>query len=248
MNFKILPLALSLLLFISLANVAKSQCQTFVFPGTGALYPDTNSNLPSGAVTQPYNTVIQINVPPTWIVNGFPVPIDSIHILSLTGLPVGFIYATNKLSSTWKKNERGCVEIKGTPTISNIGTYTINFNLEAAVLGNIMPVNNVGNYKLKIWDATHVSIDNIDETKDQILNVYPNPMSSSSTIDFYSNAAKSVDVEVVNILGSVVYSSSKAMIAGKNTIKIEKGNLPAGMYWIKISTDTSKLTQKLIIE
>jgi hypothetical protein len=252
MKIKILPLAFTLLLIISFYKYTFSQCTPTVFPGTAMLSPDTGSTLTNGAATQPYSTVIQILIPSTYTPSGIPipVPVDSLHISSVVGLPTGFSYLTNKISNSWVKNERGCIVIQGNPTSNNVGNYVINFNIIGYVSGspNPLSLNNQGNYKLKIWDATHVSIEKIDESKDQILNIFPNPVSSSASIEYYSVNAKTVKFEIVNILGSVVYSSSKALISGKNTIKFDKGNLPSGLYWVKITSETDKLIKKLIVQ
>ncbi len=72
------------------------------------------------------------------------------------------------------------------------------------------------------------------------LNIYPNPTNGVFTIDLVSSS----NVSVVNILGKVVYT--KQLQEGKNNIDL--GNLNTGFYFVKVESNGSVKTARLIKE
>jgi len=76
------------------------------------------------------------------------------------------------------------------------------------------------------------SCTNIEELENGI-SIYPNPASSNITIANAENA----DVEIMNALGQIVYSSEN--ISGEHSIDIS--NLSNGTYFVKINNTVSKI-------
>lgn len=75
-----------------------------------------------------------------------------------------------------------------------------------------------------------------------MLELYPNPASNFAIVEFKNVDAKFV--EVYNEIGDKVYSTE---VTNKNTAhKIDISNLPAGVYYVKISTTTNPIIKKLI--
>lgn len=64
--------------------------------------------------------------------------------------------------------------------------------------------------------------------------VYPNPMADASIIVFESATAMNGKVEVVNLLGAVVYSENTNINRGANEVKLSTSSLVPGMYYVNI--------------
>ncbi len=75
-----------------------------------------------------------------------------------------------------------------------------------------------------------------------LLELYPNPTSGFAIIDLKNADARYL--EVYNEIGSKVYSTE---VTNKNTAyKIDISNLPAGVYYVKVSTTNDSIIKKLI--
>lgn len=66
--------------------------------------------------------------------------------------------------------------------------------------------------------------------------IYPNPMSSNSTFNFIALNNEEVTLYIYNQLGKVVKEISFNAKYGSNELALEKGNLSAGIYFCKISS------------
>jgi hypothetical protein len=74
--------------------------------------------------------------------------------------------------------------------------------------------------------------------------VSPNPSSGSFVITF-PDAIKKGMVEIYNACGQRIFSETIYLTSKKD---INLGNVPAGMYFLKVSDGTTRYTQKIIIE
>ncbi|MBI3518695.1 MAG: T9SS type A sorting domain-containing protein [Bacteroidetes bacterium] len=82
------------------------------------------------------------------------------------------------------------------------------------------------------------------------LAIYPNPTSSSSSIEFISPYNSKVDILVYDVMGRMVEQGSVAGSAGvesKYTVNTSS-QLKPGIYFITIGIEGRKVTKKLIIE
>lgn len=82
------------------------------------------------------------------------------------------------------------------------------------------------------------------------LNIYPNPTSSSSTLEFSSPVDSKVFVSVFDVTGRVVEEAGFTAAAG-NLTKYEVNRnsmLKPGVYFVNLSLDGQKVTKKLIVE
>lgn len=82
------------------------------------------------------------------------------------------------------------------------------------------------------------------------LSIYPNPSNQSSTIAYHLGKKANTKIEVVDILGKVVFSQSNSnQPEGDYSVLISKQNLNMinGIYFVKFSIDNENLTKKLII-
>ncbi len=115
-------------------------------------------------------------------------------------------------------------------TISADGYYsqteniTLNFNSNTE---EIVLENNVSVYS----------------NKEAIISIYPNPAESFFNI-YINDLTKDASYKILNISGQEI-SSNKII---SNTTKINTNNLPSGIYFINIKTETSNPNFKIIIK
>jgi len=94
-----------------------------------------------------------------------------------------------------------------------------------------------------------LGVSNIEDGIDNIstFNVYPNPASNFTTIDFTLNTASDVRISLMNNLGqlqSIVMN--ERLSAGTYTQEVSLQNLASGVNWIKVeSADQSQMIQLL---
>ena len=75
--------------------------------------------------------------------------------------------------------------------------------------------------------------------------IYPNPLSSSCTIDLPINSSANYDLALFDATGNQVFKQ-KAIAAGKFTL--ERGNLPSGVYVVQIVGKDFSEQRKLIFK
>ncbi len=85
-----------------------------------------------------------------------------------------------------------------------------------------------------------------DKTDLSGIRIYPNPTSGIITIDFGQNTG-AVEIAVVNTLNKIVYAGSLKTMNGKK-MNIDLSDLSKGIYFIRLKTDRSDETSKVIIQ
>ncbi len=76
------------------------------------------------------------------------------------------------------------------------------------------------------------------------MNVYPNPSSHTSQLEFYNSEAGSVVVEIIEITGKALISFSVNLSRGLQAFEIQ--GLGTGIYLLKATTGTTVHQQRLI--
>jgi PKD repeat protein len=75
------------------------------------------------------------------------------------------------------------------------------------------------------------------ETEAAALMVYPNPVSGRLNISLNVNVTAEVILSLYNLTGQMVYQGIEPVSPGQNTITIPAGNLPAGIYTLRVTVD-----------
>jgi len=96
------------------------------------------------------------------------------------------------------------------------------------------------NYYLPCYLSSNYSIDN---SQNFDVNIYPNPFSSNTTIEINKNF-KNGSFVLFNSFGQKVKQVENI---SESSININRGNLPSGMYFIRLTIDNKTITEKLII-
>jgi hypothetical protein len=77
-------------------------------------------------------------------------------------------------------------------------------------------------------------------------DVYPNPVQSKVTAVFNtSKAGARFEIVVSNTVGTTLFTHSGITLAGKNMLQFDLGNLPQGIYLIRLITPESSHARRL---
>ena len=81
------------------------------------------------------------------------------------------------------------------------------------------------------------------------LNFYPNPASTSATLDVQLTETSKLDVAILNTVGQTIYSTSVSGNVGSNKVELNLNNLSAGLYFYQVKVGNSKaITKKFAVE
>ena len=81
------------------------------------------------------------------------------------------------------------------------------------------------------------------------LGCYPNPMKTSTEVQFSLEKSSKVKIDVYNLLGVKLESLvNQEMSAGSYGVKWEAKEVPAGMYFIRMELPNKIITEKVVIE
>lgn len=118
-----------------------------------------------------------------------------------------------------------------------------------------------------VWGAQHSYLDNkavfmkvpksdfwITGVQDNMINDisvsqnYPNPCKENTEIRVSLNNASKIHIELSSLTGKNVYENTLEAKVGENRVKIETGNLSAGVYFYTVNAEGSSVTKKMIVE
>jgi hypothetical protein len=78
-------------------------------------------------------------------------------------------------------------------------------------------------------------------------NIYPNPASSFSTIEYSMQKMESVSVIVYNQTGQIVSVWDKGIQqAGQHKLKLELSTLPSGIYFCKLQVGDQVMVERVV--
>jgi hypothetical protein len=80
-----------------------------------------------------------------------------------------------------------------------------------------------------------------------ISNVFPNPTTGLTSINYNLANATDVTIEVVDIAGKVVYTANNGtQLAGGHTVSFDAASFTQGVYYVTVSTNETVVTKKFI--
>lgn len=135
-----------------------------------------------------------------------------------------------------------------TPTGTEMFTFTYEVEIDGVYY--IMLTINCDEAKasqdifLGIIDVDYSSITGIDSEKNSLqYNVYPNPSDGTLFVDL-SGTDESISMQLINTTGQVCWASSEN--SGR-TVQISVGNMPKGVYFLKLTSSSQIETSKIIL-
>jgi hypothetical protein len=79
------------------------------------------------------------------------------------------------------------------------------------------------------------------------VSIYPNPSNGTFNLTYSLNNGGSVNINIVDELGQVVYTANEQRGAGKTTEQINLENLSAGIYSVRLQTSSGITVKKLVV-
>lgn len=209
---------------------------------SSGIFPDSATNFLPACTGVPYVQLITNVVPADTTIQVVPflppqtVPIDSIVVVSVTGLPPGLTFACNNGNCAFLGGTTGCATITGTPTTA--GTYTVIFNLKAySVVSQEFTLNY---YKIVVSDCTPVGVNEITSSK---FKMFPNPANDKVNIQGLDNK-NITKIELTDASGKTI----QTIDVNGSQMEINTSGLNVGLYFVNIYDVNGMETLKLIKE
>ena len=159
------------------------------------------------------------------------------------------------------------VEIRDNAGTTPVAAYqaplaTLNLDGQALVVlasGFFNPANNSGGEAFGLWAALSTggdlvelpaaSLTGVEENASIIgLNIYPNPAQTVLNINFNTEETSDVTVNVINVNGSLVQSTSLNNVnAGNRVMTISTEDLAAGIYNLNVVTSAGIETRNFVV-
>lgn len=79
------------------------------------------------------------------------------------------------------------------------------------------------------------------------MSVYPNPTNTNTTVSFDLNNEATVAVNVTDLSGKVVFTTTLGTVNGSQNVTIDTQSLTNGVYMVNLSVDGAVSTQKLVV-
>jgi hypothetical protein len=241
-----------LLAFTLMSVITNAQCvpDTSITHNVPGIYPDSATGLPHSMVGFPYSTTIQLKVKADTIYLGFTVPIDSVVVTNVTGLPAGYSYSCTPSNCSFPGGSDACILLQGpAPTSGMIGSYPIQVQVVAhgTVLGSPASIPaNINSYSIIIDDST-TGISGIEKAAFFVGQNTPNPTRDLTVIPVVVNHSDAVTLTVSNLIGKKVFAQSYNLQKGKNNINVDVHALLPGIYLYSISNGKNTVTRRMII-
>ncbi|MBK9285156.1 MAG: T9SS type A sorting domain-containing protein [Sphingobacteriaceae bacterium] len=80
------------------------------------------------------------------------------------------------------------------------------------------------------------------------MDLYPNPSNGNTLLTLDLPKDEKIQIEVLNIIGQIMYSKEILAHSGANTYELQLSDLKSGLYLVQVNTGKSVSTKKLIIQ
>lgn len=80
------------------------------------------------------------------------------------------------------------------------------------------------------------------------IKVYPNPASGLLNISFNASEMQNVQLDLISLRGTTVYSESLNHVQGQVDKKLDVSGFAKGVYVLRISGDKGILNTKVVVE
>ena len=222
-----------------------SQCT----PDPLAIAPGVSpADIPHAIAGQRYVVVLTIVVPTDTVVvlpggTNVTVPIDSIGIDSIKGLPPGFRFATNSHSNFWHGGTKGCFILDGKSNTAS-GDYNLVFYLRGHTPIILPPYTTATGFV--IYQYTYkMYVDVIEQN-------FPNPCYNGKTKIPYASSAPTVDFKLYDYSGNTLLEKTIKGNLGYNVYDLdlisELGHIANGLYFYSIDDGNTKVVRKLLVD
>jgi hypothetical protein len=238
---------ITLCVFVLGSLMVGAQCVPNTSITSPGYYPDSATGLPHAVVGTPYSTDIQVLIPATYQIY----TVDSVILVSITGLPPGFTYSCTPSSCRLLPNVNGCVLISGPalPGSAAGSTFPLTINVTAYLKLAGFPLGgqaqSITFYNIVVDQSSGIAA--LSKSHFDVAQNFPNPFSDKTSFAFSSSGNENVSVKIYNLLGSQVYSKSIFSRQGINFLALEARDFSPGIYMVNMSNGKATVTRRMIV-
>ena len=91
-------------------------------------------------------------------------------------------------------------------------------------------------------------INNLEETNNLQINVFPNPVHDLFTLDVYNNTEKNISIELYDVLGHKIFTKQLELKNNQSIETISTLGFPKGLYLLRVISKHGATTTRIIVE
>ena len=80
----------------------------------------------------------------------------------------------------------------------------------------------------------------------QTATLFPNPANGNSNLELALSQSTALDIQARNVLGQVVFSTTKSFARGKQQLVLPSETWPVGVYLVSVRSEGKILSLKLL--
>ena len=159
------------------------------------------------------------------------------------------IYGTLKYTLSGTMSDSNYYTHDDTLDLDVLYPYTFKQNLDFYLLGHTDDLCQMSNFQaciLKIKKSGGVTAIPFSNTTEGQILAYPNPSKNQFTVDFTSKGSKSIQLNIYNVTGKIIFSRSMKHHE-RSILQVDQNSLPAGYYNVVINSGDEAWCQKIVI-
>jgi type IX secretion system substrate protein/beta-propeller repeat-containing protein len=138
-------------------------------------------------------------------------------------------------------------DIANSIAVDNIGgLYITGTFKDTSKFGSIQLISAGGADMFIAKTGMNVGINEVKIADNSNFNVYPNPSTGTLTVNYSSKEITSLNVQLTNIEGEIIYSEQK-QLNGIYNQNLDFSSLAKGIYFLEIITNKETLVKKIIL-
>lgn len=215
-----------------------------LYPPAGSTTDTTAIILPDAIVNQAVSFVTQVVVLNDTSVSlggiSFNVPVDSLGIINVSGIPAGMSSSCNVPNCTWPGGGNGCIELSGTPTTT--GTFEIIATSRTRIVfGALLDTSVLTPFVFKL---NVVAAASIFENRPIEFRADPNP--ASDFVDIRINREnENLEYQIIDLLGRTIKQGNFSPLDGHYRLGVS--DLKNGTYLIQVGNAEGRMSRRLLI-
>lgn len=99
-----------------------------------------------------------------------------------------------------------------------------------------------------LLDACNLSVGNLLPQVDDLFKVYPNPATTSATVEINVKNESDVQLRLLDLSGKVIAANDYGTIATSSLVNFNTADLNSGVYLVELTVNGEKMTKRLVIE
>lgn len=198
-------------------------------PSASATYTVTGTDI--NGCTGTATTMVVVNTLPTVSMSAFSPDTVCFQLPGFTltgGSPAGGVYSGT-----------GVITGLFNPSSAGVGTFAVTYTTTGA-----NGCTNSASANINVQDCTGIE----ENGSSALINVYPNPTSGSFNLMISNANFTEMVISIVDIQGKEVFGDIENNVSKEYNTQINLENLAKGIYYIKLTTNSDVMIQKLIIQ